>query len=421
MIYLLLAVSLLAATYRASAQTDDWTHFRGSKLNGIAETDRIPVKWDDSSIKWKTAIHGRGHSSPVVYGDQIWLTTATTDGKELFAVCVDYRTGRIIHDIKVFTPEQTERKHGLNTYATPTPCIEKEFVYVHYGSSGTACINTSDGKVVWKRNDLKCRHVQGAASSPVIYRNLLILHFEGTDVRYIAALDKSSGELVWRHDRPAEPYEALAEIGRKAYVTPLIINVKGRDMLISNGSAVCQAIDPVSGREIWRINGGAESTVSMPFSENGIVYWYAGPHLSSNGLSYNELFAANADGTGDVTLTKVIWKKQARQSQNHMLTPVIRDGLIYTADTRNLMSCIDAATGEEVWSTRVTSNCNASPLYIDGNVWFFTVKGGVLVIKPGRKYELAAQNQLDSGIWATPAVVRNSMVIRTEEYLYRIE
>jgi outer membrane protein assembly factor BamB len=285
---------------------------------------------------------------------------------------------------------------------------------------GTACINTADGLIVWKRTDLKCKHVQGPASSPVIYNNLLILHLEGTDVRYLVALDKSNGNTVWKTDRPAEPYEPLTVIGRKAYVTPLTIKVKNRDMLISNGSAITIAYDPATGKEIWRVVGGAESTVSMPFTENGIVYWYAGPVLNDNGLNYNELIAANPDGVGDITGTNILWKKQGRLSQNQMLTPVIKDGLIYTADTRNIQMCIDAITGEEVWSTHVKSNFNASPLYIDGNIWFFSVRGEVMVLKPGRQYEVIAQSQMDSGIWATPAVLRNSVILRTESYLYRV-
>lgn len=419
-IYYFLLSGLLFIAAESLSQDNNWTHFRGSSLNAIAAKEQVPLKWDDSSIIWKTPIHGRGKSSPVIYNNQIWLTTATPDGKELFAVCIDFNTGKIIHDIKVFTPEDAGGKHSLNTYATPTPCIEKGFVYVHYGSMGTACINTSDGSVVWKNNDFKCKHVQGPASSPVIYKNLLILHFEGTDVRYIVALDKSTGKLVWRTDRPPEPYESLTQIGRKAYITPLIISVRGRDMMISNGSAICVAYSPDTGREIWRVVNGAESTISMPISEKGIVYWYSGPELGADGQNTNYMYAVDPDGSGDITNTNVLWKKQERQSQNQMLTPVIRDGLIYTVTTRNMLMCIDASNGTEVWSTRVTSNYNASPLFINGNVWFFSVKGEVLVLKAGRNYEVVSENKLDAGIWATPAALRNSLIIRTEDALCKI-
>jgi outer membrane protein assembly factor BamB len=411
---------LLFVSKQASSQDKNWTHFRGSNSNGLAETENIPLKWDDSVIKWKTEIHDKGHSSPVVYNNQIWVTTAKSDGKELYAVCLDFKTGEIIYDIKVFTPDEIEEKHSLNTYATPTPCIEKGFVYVHYGSGGTACINTANGSIVWKRSDFKCKFVQGPASSPVIYKNLLILHYEGVDIRYIVALDKSNGKQIWKSDRPADLYEPLPEIGRKAYSTPVIINVKGRDMLISNGSAVCIAYDPYTGKEIWRVVDGAESTVAMPFTENGVVFWYTGFMVASDGTNYTDLLAVNPDGNGDITGTNIIWKKRDGLVQNQMLSPVIKDGLIYTVNTRNIMMCIDSETGEDIWSKHVTSNYNASPIYINGNIWFFSVKGEVLVLKAGRQYEVVAQNKMDSGIWATPAILRNSIIIRTQNYLYRI-
>jgi outer membrane protein assembly factor BamB len=416
----LFAILTIFITYPAISQQDNWTQFRGSSTDGLAINEKIPLKWDDQVIRWKKELHDKGHSSPVVYGNQIWLTTATDDGKAMYALCFDFNTGEKIYDIKVFTLVETEEKHELNTYATPTPCIEKGFVYVHFGNAGTACINTAYGSVVWRNSGFRCKFVQGAASSPVLYKNLVILHYEGVDARFLVALDKRTGKLVWRADRPEEPYKPLTEIGRKAYTTPLVLNVKGRDMLISNGAAICIAYDPLTGKEIWRVVDGAESTVAMPVSENGLVYWYTGYMVAADGSDYTDLLAVNPDGKGDITRTNIIWKKRDPLAQNQMLTPVIRNGLIYTVNTRNTMMCIDALTGNEVWSMHVTSNYNASPLYIDGNIWFFSVKGDVLVLKSGRKYEVVAQNRMDSGIWATPAILRNSMILRTRKYLYRI-
>lgn len=404
----------------AFSQDKNWTHFRGSNLNGISATSGIPLKWDDSSVIWKTEIHGKGHSSPVVYDNQVWITTGTPDGKELYAVCTDIETGKIIHDIKLFTAEKVEGKHSINTYASPTPCIEKDRVYVHFGSLGTACVKTTDGSVVWKRTDLKCKHVQGPGSSPIIYKNLLILHYEGTDVRFIVALDKTTGEQVWRTDRPEEPYEALPQIGRKAYVTPLIMKVRGKDLMISVGSAACFAYEPATGKEVWRVVRGAESTVPMPVTEKGIIYYYTGYMVDDEAPNFTEFLAVNPDGKGDITATNIIWRKRDNQNTNQMLTPVIKDGLIYTMNTKNMLMCIDAKTGKELWSERQKANFNASPVYVDGNVWFFSVKGDVICIKAGRKYEVLAQNVMDSGIWATPAFVRNSAIVRTEKYLYRI-
>lgn len=413
-------IILLIGFDNAHSQDKNWTHFRGSSLNGIATTDKITLVWDDSHTKWKTEIHDKGHSSPVVYDDQIWITTGTADGKELYAVCADYNTGKIIYDIKVFTSGESISKHSINTYASPTPCIEKGFVYVHFGSLGTACIKTSDGSVVWKRTDLKCNHVQGPGSSPVIYKDLLILHFEGTDVRYIIALDKSTGKEVWRTDRPAEPYVPLATIGKKAYVTPIIINVRGKDLLISNGSAICCAYDPMTGKEVWRVVRGAESTVPMPVAEKGIVYFYTGSMENPGGGTFTEMLAVNPDGKGDITASNILWRKRDDQSRTQISTPIIKDGLIYTVTSQNILMCIDASNGNEIWSERMRANCNASPVFVDGNVWIFTVKGEALAVKSGRTHEVVSQNQMDSGIWATPAFLRNSVILRTEKYLCKI-
>lgn len=418
--FLVLTIASFFFSENAFPQEKNWTAFRGSNLNGIAESNNIPLKWDEKNIKWKTEIHDRGLSSPVVFGNQVWITSAKADGSELYAIAADFNTGKIIYDISVFTPDQKEGKHSLNSYATPTPCIENNFVYVHYGSLGTACINTKSGEIVWKVSDLKCKHVQGPASSPVIYKNLLILHFEGTDIRYIVALDKTSGKIVWRSDRPAEPYEPLTVIGRKAYITPIIMHVKGRDMLISNGSALCQALDPNTGEEIWRVVIGGESTIAMPFTENGLVYWYAGYETDPDNSKFIRLLAVNPDGKGDITGTNILWEKRDEMSRNHCLTPVIKDGLIYTVTTRNMLMCIDAATGKEVWSQHMASNFDASPVYVNGNIWFFSVKGDVMAIRAGRKYEVTAQNHVDSGIWATPAFLRNSVILRTDNWLERI-
>ena len=404
----------------ACSQELNWTHFRGSKLNGISSAVNIPAEWNESNTVWKTEIHGSGHSSPVVYGNQVWVTTATPDGRELYAVGLDNRSGKILHDIKVFEVEERIGKHGINTYASPTPCIERDFVYVHFGSLGTACIRTTDGSVVWKRTDLKCNHVQGPGSSPVLYKNLLILHYEGTDVRYIVALDKATGKQVWRTDRPEEPYKALANIGKKAYVTPLIINVKGKDLLISNGSAVCCAYEPLTGKEVWQVVGGAESTVPMPVEWNGKVFFYTGSVNSPGGGTYTEMFAVNPDGRGDITATNILWKKRDDQAHTQMLTPVAKDGLIYTMNTRNYMMCIDAATGKEIWSHRLRSDHNASPVIADNLVWFFSVKGDVTAIRTGREPDIVSSFQMDSGIWGTPAFIGKSVIVRTEKYICRI-
>jgi len=412
-------ILVLTVQFYGLAQQANWTHFRGNNLNGISDATNIPVSWNDSTnVIWKAAIDGKGWSSPVVYENQIWVTTATEDGKQMKAVCVDFNTGKTIFDKKLFEPDTVFAKHGVNTYATPTPCIEKDFVYAHFGSYGTACLKTSDASVVWQRSDLKCDHVQGPGSSPIIYNDLLILHYEGSDVQYIVALDKKTGKTIWKADRPKEYYNLLQPIGKKAYITPIVVNVNGQGLLISNGSAVCIAYNPETGQEVWRIPQGEDSTIAMPFTENGVVYFFTSFVSPAEGEKYAELLAVNPDGKGDISKTNILWRIKFPILQ--MLTPVIKDGLIYCIDTKGNLACIESKTGTIVKSRKLKGNYNSSPVYAAGYIYFSSTKGETLVIKAGKDLETIAQNKLDGEIWATPAIVNNSMLMRTSKFLYCI-
>jgi outer membrane protein assembly factor BamB len=414
-----LFLTLISGIQQANSQQTDWTHFRGSNLNGISEDKDPPVFWNDSTnVIWKTDIQGKGWSSPVVFGDQVWVTSASEDGKKMAGVCLDFNSGKLIYNINLFQPDSTYPKHSVNTYATPTPCIEDGFVYMNFGTYGTACVDTRNGKVVWKRTDLNCDHVQGPGSSPILYKNLIILHMEGVDVQYLVALDKQTGETVWKADRPAKVYEPLAPIGKKAYITPIIMNVNGSDLLISNGSAVCIAYNPLTGEEVWRIVEGEDSTIAMPFSENGIVYFFPSFVTGTDGEKYAELLAVNPDGKGDITKTNVIWRFKSPVLQ--LLTPLIKDGLIYTIDTRNVLYCLDAITGREVYSKKLNQKYNSSPVFAGGKIYFTSVRGETMILKAGNQFQILAENKLPGEVYATPAFLRNSILIRTDSRLYRI-
>lgn len=414
-----LGLFLAYITQPVTSQQINWTHFRGTDLNGISEDQTAPISWNDTTnIVWKTNIQGSGWSSPVVFGNQVWVTSASDDGKLMSGICFDFNSGKQIFNIDLIKPDSTYPKHSINTYATPTPCIENGYVYFHFGTYGTTCINTTNGEVVWKRTDLNCNHVQGPGSSPILYKNLIILHIEGDDVQYLVALNKKNGETVWKTDRPIEVYKKLAPIGKKAYITPIIVNVKGKDLLISNGSAVCIAYNPETGEEVWRFVEGEDSTIAMPVAENGIVYFYPGFVSSPDGEKYAELLAVNPEGTGDITNTHVLWRFKSPILQ--LLTPLIKDGLIYTIDTRNVLFCLDAKTGQEVYSKKLKQKYNASPVYAGGNIYFTSVKGETMVIKAGKNLQVLAENKLPGEVYATMAILRNSILIRTDKQLYRI-
>jgi outer membrane protein assembly factor BamB len=418
-LFFLFVLVFFLGSQPVKSQQINWTHFRGNYLDGISEDQNAPILWNDSTnIIWKTGIQGKGWSSPVVFGDQVWVTSASEDGKQMAGICLDFNSGKLIYNIHLFQPDSTYPKHSINTYATPTPCIEEGFVYLSFGTYGTACVDTRNGKVVWKRTDLNCDHVQGPGSSPILYKNLIILHMEGVDVQYLVALDKQTGKTVWKTDRPVKLYEPLAPIGKKAYITPVIINLNGEDLLISNGSAVCIAYNPLTGEEIWRVVQGEDSTIAMPFSEGGLVYFYSSFVTGPDGEKYAELLAVNPEGKGDVTGTHVVWRRKSPILQ--LLTPLIKDGLIYTVDTRNMLYCLDSKTGQELYSKRLKEKYNASPVFAGGDVYFTSVSGETLIIKAGNRFQILAENKLPGDVYATPAFVRNSILLRTESQLYRI-
>ena len=398
---------------------ENWTHFRGNNLDGKSQSINSPIGWSETSnIKWKTQIRGYAWSSPVIFDDQIWTSSATQNGEEMFAVCLDFNSGKMVKEVMLFKPDSVQHIHPSNSYATPTPCIEDGYVYVHFGTYGTACIDTHNFQVVWQRTDLNCDHMQGAASSPIIYKDLLILHIEGTDVQYLIALDKHTGKTIWKTDRPEAYYKNIEPVSRKAYCTPIVVNVNGKDQLISNGSQLCIAYEPETGKQIWQVFYGDDSTVSMPLSYGGLVFVNSGWMLPKSGNFYARLLCVDPTGTGDVTKTHVPWESNLDVPQ--ISTPVIVDSLIYMVHERGMLTCLNAKTGAVVWKNKLKDQFNASVLYASGNLFLFSVKGTTYVIKPGLSFQLIAQNQLEGLVKATPAMVRDNIIFRTNKYLYRI-
>lgn len=418
-IFVSLLSYLLVSSVLWSQQDGSWTHFRGSKLNGISLEKGFSTIWNDSvNIAWKVPEWGKGWSSPVVYGNKVWMTTASSESREMRVICVDLESGKQIFNRLVFHPEKLYRIHAVNSYATPTPAIEAGFIYVHFGRYGTACLNTSTGETAWSRTDLQCEHIQGPGSSLFLYEDMLIVHLEGTDHQQILALDKRTGKTIWIAERPAELYDPMAEIGKKAYVTPIVVNVKGRDLLISNGSAVCIAYDVKTGKEVWRVVQGEDSTISMPVEGNGLIYYYTSFVTGDDGQQYAELFAVDPDGSGDIGHTHLRWRMKAPTLQ--LSTPVFVDGWLYTVDSKGIFYCLDAQTGKVSWSENLKGKFNSSPIYADGLLYISSTRGETYVYRAGPEPEQLARNMLDGEIWATPAFTGGAILMRTSEYLYKI-
>ncbi|MBM3288529.1 MAG: quinonprotein alcohol dehydrogenase [Candidatus Hydrogenedentes bacterium] len=391
----------------------DWPDWRGPGQDGRSDA-ALPLHWSETeNVAWKTAIHDVGHSTPVVLGDQIWTTTATTDGTVLYAVAVDVKSGRIVHDIPVFEIAGPQRINPLNTHATPSAALEKGRVYVHYGSAGTACLDTSTGEVLWRRTDLNCDHMQGPASSPVLFEDLLVLTIEGTDKQFMAALNKKTGDTVWRYDRPRELYDGIEGVYVKSYQTPVIVDVNGRPQLISNGAVMVTGHDPRTGAEVWRARYRDDSTISRIVAGHGLLFVNTGGAPNAT-----QLWAIRAGGAGDVTDSHVVWKMT--KDVPHESSPVLVGDLLYTMSEGGVLMCIEAASGATVWSQRLNGDFWASLLAARDRIYLPDKKGRTTVFAAGREYRELAVNALDGEIFASPAVAGNSLLLRTKTHLYRI-
>ncbi|MGA2544365.1 MAG: PQQ-binding-like beta-propeller repeat protein [Verrucomicrobiota bacterium] len=419
----LAAAGLFSLICGLQAASTDWPEFRGPTGDGQASAIGLPLRWSETNnVRWKTEIPLRGWSTPVVMGGQVWMTSATVDGHDFHAICVDAETGRIIYNEEVFhcdNPEPLGNGAAMNCYATPSPAIEPGRVYVHFGSYGTACLDTATGKVIWQRDDLPCRHYRGPSSSLVLYSNLLILTLDGVDKQYHAALDKLTGRTIWKTDRSVawndeNSTDRMVRDGdrRKAHSTPLIVTAAGKLQMLSVGAKAAYSYDPLTGKELWKVQFNDWSGAPRPIFDHGLA-------IIVTGLANTELWAVKPDGWGDVTSSNVVWKLKSHVGK--YASPIAVDGLIYTAADESFVTCLEAATGQPVWTERIGGSFDASPIYADGRLYFFNQQGVATVLKPGRTCEILATNSLDDGFMASPAVSGKSLFLRAKTHLYRVE
>lgn len=391
---------------------DNWTEFRGPDGTGLSDSTGLPIQWSETrNVRWKTAVRGKAWSSPVVFGEQVWVTTAPEDGRKLWALAFDRKTGAVIHDIEVFDNPRPAFCHATNSYASSTPVIEEGRIYVHYGVAGTACLDTATGRKLWERRDLPCDHWRGPASSPILYKNLVIVHFDGYDRQYVVALDKKTGETVWKKDRSFE-YGKLNGDLKKAYGTPSVIEVGGKPQLVSPAAYGTIAYDPLTGEEIWKVVTGGMNVTARPLYSHGRLYLCTG----DGGW---RLYALRPDGHGDVSESHVDWK--SAKGVPSRSSPILVNDRLYMAND-GIVTCTDPKTGEVLRSERLAGKYWASPVSAEWRIYFSTEEGNTHVVDvKGGGWKLLATNHLDDGFMATPAIAGKSLFLRTKSHLYRIE
>lgn len=397
----------------------DWPEFRGPNQQGHAPASGLPVEWSSNrNVQWRTPVPGLGWSSPVVLNDRIYLTTAVGDGgvrdpdQSLRTLCLNAADGSVLWNVEVFQQSsggaQVDRVHSKNSQASPTPVTDGRHIYVHFGTRGTACL-TPDGDILWKTQELKYNPVHGNGGSPIIVDDLLIVACDGEDVEYLAALDKHTGRIAWKADRTAHHLRK-----KFSFSTPLLIEVDGRQQIISQGTGAVYAY-LTDGTVVWKASyDDGYSVIPRPVFAHGLVY-------VGTGYDRARLLAIDPTGKGEVTETHVKWVMT--RGAPHTPSPLVVGDELYVVSDRGILTCLDAVSGEEIWQERLGGKFSASPLSANGLIYLQSENGETIIFRPGREYVEVARNRLEDDsvrTFASFAVHESSLLIRSETSLFRI-
>ncbi len=418
-----------------------WPQFRGPGGDGIAAAEEVPTVFGETeALKWKTAIPGRGWSSPVFDGEFLWLTSAVevfpseeertrllkASGEEertfpelqvatrieLSAFAIEYETGRIAKTIPLTTIDQPQTVHTLNSFASPTPVLDGGTLFAHFGTFGTFAIDLATGRILWQRR-IDLVHGVGPGSSPFVHGGLLFLICDGIDRQFVTALDLRTGETAWITERPA--MRAPKGHQKKSFNTPVLVTgPDGKEQLLCMGAQWLVSYEPTTGKEIWRLDhGDGFSVVPRPVysADTGLLYL-------STGYGKPSLLAVRIDGKGEVSASdKVAWREPKRIPSRP--SPLLVGDELYLIADGGIASCLDARTGKMHWTERIDGNYSASPLFADGKIYFASQEGLVTVVKPGRTFAVLARNTLEDTLMASPIALDRSLILRTGSSLYR--
>ena len=411
----------------------NWPEWRGPSAQGQANAYGLPETWSETSnVAWKTPLPGRGHSTPVMWGDHIWLTTAiekTATSEEakrrlesntgdqplvvlasvsLRAVCVDRNSGKILHDIELLNIKDPQWAHQLNSYASPTPVLEEGRLYAHFGSFGTVAFDTKSLKVLWKNEELNVMHENGPGSTAVLHGDRLIAHFDGSDQQFIAAFDKNTGKLAWKTPRSGEMDPRPQQ--KKAYGTPLIVTINGQPQVVSSAANNIYGYDPQTGQELWKIHYGelGFSMSTVPVADDQQIYF-------STAFGKSAVIALKHAG---VKTPEVAWRNNKNAPK--MCSPVLHNDLLFYVDDGGIVSCVDVKTGEAFYRERIGGKFSASPIFADGKLYFSSREGVVTVIAATKEFKILSQNTLDGSLMASPIADGSALFLRTDKALHKI-
>ena len=442
-LFCLLLLLFIPATAQKQSVKDHWPSFRGQHAAGVADGQNLPEAWDGekgTAIKWKVRIPGLAHSSPVVWGDKVFVTSAisskdkatfkpglygagdASDDKSVHqwkVFCLDKKTGKIIWDKVAYEGAPLEKRHVKSTYASSSPATDGRYVVAFFGSQGLYAFDMK-GKLVWKKDlgrlDVGAysdpEYEWGTASSPIIYKDLVIVQCDTSKEDFLMAVNIKTGETVWKTERTEMP----------SWATPTVYAGKARTELITNAPNFIRGNDPDTGKELWRLGDSSDITAPTPIFSGDLIVVASGRRPTA------PVFVVRAGASGDITLPKgqttsqhIAWSRQ--KTGSYMPTPLIYQGLLYVLRNEGIFSCFDLATGEEKYQQRIPhqgSGFSGSPVASDGKIYLPSEDGDIFVVKAGATFELLGKNSIGQLLMATPAISGGMMFVRGERDLFAI-
>ena len=329
------AALLLIAGIATTASADNWPQFRGPSSQGISLETGLPVKWSaTTNVRWKTALPGPGHSSPIIWGDRIFLTAFNRPKRQLLVLSLDKASGKILWEREV-PATRVETHHSVNAPASPTPVTDGKYVYVYFGSRGFICFDFAGNKI-WENNFGPYPNEWGSASSPILYGDMLLLNVDSDAEDFLLAVNKNTGREIWKTSRSG---------ARRAWPTPVIWNANGKDEIVVSGSGRVKGYDLKDGRELWTVDGLTTWVTPTPVMAHGLLY------VASNGPGGNIIMAIRPGGRGNITDSHVAWRYE--RSAPYSSSPVVVGDYLYAVKNGGIMTCLNAKTGELVWQERL--------------------------------------------------------------------
>jgi outer membrane protein assembly factor BamB len=387
-----------------AAQAEEWPCWRGPRRDGTSLETNVPLRWSQTeNVAWKVPIPGIGHSSPIVWGDHLFVTTCLENEQQRLLLCLDRRTGKVLWQ-RVVVTARLEAKHALNSYASSTPATDGQHVWVSFLAYPEimVCCYDMDGNEVWRRSPGAFHSRHGFCSPPILYKDMVILNGDQDAEAYLVALDKATGKECWRADRPNRT---------RSYCPPIIIDAAGKTQLVLSGSKSVASYDPNSGKQFWVMDGPTEQYVAGLVFANNVLFLTAG-------YPEHHIMGIRPDGEGNVTQTHVLWRD--RKGASYVPSPIAHGPYFFLVSDDGLASCLGALTGKRFWKEHLGPHHSASPISVGAYLYFPADDGTTFVIRASNKFELVSRNALGEECFASPAVAHGQIYIRTLHHLHCI-